>query len=143
MTIPITRSRPFGLPRTPFDPVNGKYLMLGGYIAEIRCFDIIEILDDYLIVNDGQVVALPFLLRRTPFHGLTVEGITYAYTDIGERTATDAESNEEDQVITPSYYEGEQIVSARLSARISSGGKLMEWIDLNSAGRTWAKVEEE
>lgn len=53
--------------------------------------------------TDSVTIAKPYLLRRTPFDGETRNDITYAYTSDFERTATNVDEDEEEQVIVPSY----------------------------------------
>ena len=60
-------------------------------------FVFVEQFDDYITANPklgdevvGQLVkiALPYDLQKTPFDGQTIDGETFAYTGIGERTVT-------------------------------------------------------
>lgn len=132
------REHPFGFPQTPFDPRTGKFLAFGGddeaagaAAAGAAAAVVIEEFGDYLSTSIGRV-SKPWLLRQTPFDGVAFGGVTYEYTEVGARTATDAEDEDvtETQQITPSYVVGEQLLTL--------GG-----VDLNTAGRCWAAVEEE
>lgn len=125
--------------------------------VEVRRFVVVEERSDYLVCRrsggDAAVntedqhtyVAKPYLLRQTPFNGLSRNSISYAYTATGERTATDAEDNTESQVIVPSYVVGDEILAARgiLGGTGVFGGAdsdlALEWVDLNADGRAWAK----
>jgi hypothetical protein len=95
-------------------------------------------------------VAMPFLLRRTPFDGNTRDGITYTYTSDTERTASDG-SDSEKQLIIPTYtiesaadgYDGDLIYAHR-SVRggvdlDDADGEPFSYIDANLDGRAWAR----
>ena len=94
-------------------------------------------------------VAKPYNLRKTPFHGKTINGITYTYTGTQSRTKT-REGATENQVITPAYqvavpgYDGDEIYACKPSG--GTGVKIDDedviWLDINNAGRAWAKVKE-
>jgi hypothetical protein len=64
-------------------------------------------------IGEAVRVAVPYLLRSTPFDGETRNLITYVYdftADPIERTATNASTSEtEDQVIVPSFQYGDTI----------------------------------
>ena len=94
----------------------------------------------------------PWLLRQTPFDGMTRDGITYetkpsGYTypagEVSMRLATNTEDAEEWQRVTPSYSlrsgSGETLAAGELvyAAQIGNG----EYRDLNDAGRSWAAVD--
>jgi hypothetical protein len=94
-------------------------------------------------------VAKPYNLRKTPFHGKTISGITYNYTGAQSRTKTRAStSTTENQVITPAYqvavtgYDGDEIYACKPSGGtgVKIGGVDVVWLDINNAGRAWAKV---
>lgn len=126
--------------------------------VEARRFLVVEVRGDYLVcrraggdaaveTQDRSVyVAKPYLLRQTPFDGLSRGGISYAYTGTAARTATDEDENTENQVIVPSYVVGDEIVAARgiTGGTGTFGGAdsdvALEWMDLNVDGRAWAKV---
>lgn len=122
---------------------------------------------------DGRsfAVAKPYLLMRSPFDGQQVtypgfeslgnEGeitVSYTYLDIGLRTASDVDGNEDDerQRITPDYFVNDIISIARVRAAggdwagivrddpldEDANGQPIEWTDMNSAGRAWAVWEE-
>lgn len=123
----------------------------------VALFQVVSVQTDYLVCNplDGATgvastdvvnVALPYLLRRTPFDGSTREGISYTYTSNIQRTASDG-SDTETQVIVPSYAAGDSIFAMRGVLR-GTGAVLvdgnnnttaLDWIDMNFDGRAWAK----
>lgn len=112
-------------------------------------FKIVSVQTDYLACHswDGTTegsdefkVALPWDLRRTPFHGLTVNAITYTYTSNIQRTATSG-SITETQVITPPYFAGAEIYAFRAGTGgtgVDASGDKLIWQDVNVAGRAWA-----
>ena len=107
--------------------------------------------EDYLECTDSNgfvlSVAKPYALRQTPFHEQTINGVSYNYSSIGARTASDPSEVEADeaQVITPSYYAGEEIVVARNHPTDANGNPIKDsnegsisYTDLDDAGRSWA-----
>ena len=95
--------------------------------------------DDYLVCEDADLntvnVAKPYELRRTPFDGETIGGVTYTYASASEREAVggfDAET----QFITPAYVVGAEIFA--LASQGSTGVTSAEtYIEMNQ-GRAWA-----
>jgi len=93
-------------------------------------------------------IAVPYLLRRTPFDGLSRNAISYTYTSDTERTATDADDDTESQQITPDYVAGDIIYAVRapqggtgVTITNAAGDTVaLEWLDLNADGRAWAQV---
>ena len=150
-TPPLRKKVPFGFPRTPFDPGSGEFLPLADRRL-IRAFTLVEELYDCLRCADehGHAVFVekPYILRKTPFDGETVNDVTYTYTTASLRTATDG-TTEEDQAITPDYYVGEIILAVHRRGvyddpedAASVDGMVVCWTDLNTAGRCWAVVQE-
>ena len=133
----------------------------GGDYRVVR-FRLKAVYDDYLECKqlDGTTevgptvkVAKPYHLRRTPFHGKTINGITYTYTGVQSRTKTRASPSEtENQVIVPAYqeavtgYGGDEIYACKPSGgtgvKIGYKDEDVIWLDINNAGRAWAKVTE-
>lgn len=117
--------------------------------ATVSRFKVQAIHTDYLTCRswDGTTlgsidvnIAMPWDLRRTPFDGQTVNGVTYTYTTDIQRTATDG-TNTETHVITPPYFADAEIYAARGlvgGAGVTVDGAALAWIDLNLAGRAWA-----
>jgi hypothetical protein len=89
-------------------------------------------------------VAKPPELRRTGWHGATLDGITYTYSSGYQRSATDGVDTE-DQVIGPPYtVSGGSVEILALRPALGTGGlgvtfndAAVEWIDLNLAARRW------
>jgi len=121
----------------------------------IALFKVVSVQADYLVCNpydgieagtDAAYVALPYLLRRSPFDGTMRAGITYTYTSNIQRTASDG-SDTETQVIVPSYEVGDLIFAvqgvtrgtAAESTDAANITKPLDWLDLNTDGRAWAK----
>ena len=148
-------ARPFGLASTPFDPKSGTFAALGDH--PVQEFTIVAVGHDVLLCSDRggrpAVIAKPWRLRKSTFHGLTVGGVTYASTDIDERTAT-LGAETEDQVVVPGYAVGEKVLALKryedavscpvLEAEgLGFFGDMRLWLeDANTAGRAWAKVAE-
>ena len=101
-------------------------------------------------VTEGTVdllVALPYLLRKTLFDTLTIDGITYTY-DTNIRRTLDDGTFSEDQVITPRYrgaiggYVGDVIYAARGITRgtgVTVATVPVKLLDMNVDGRAWAR----
>ena len=94
-----------------------------------------------VIGTQNILVALPWLLRRTPFDGQTWHGISYSYTDNQTRQATDSSIPITlTEHITPSYQPGDIIHCARL---VQGGTGVIDQslgvgvLDL-TVGRVWA-----
>jgi len=88
-------------------------------------------------------IARPYLLRQTPFDGLTRDGITYTYTSKILRTADDGNDSITEQII-PKYVNddiiyGIRAVGSGVDVRDDSE-EVLYWLDLNVDGRAWAKV---
>ncbi len=83
-------------------------------------------------------IALPYLLRRTPFDGQTRDGVSYTYTSNVERSASDGVDNET-QVIVPGYVDNDEIWATGTNVIIGGVGVAgVVWLDLNLDGRAWA-----
>jgi len=124
----------------------------------IKMFKVVSVEADYLICHswDGTTegttpitVALPYLLRRTPFDFLTRKNITYTYTTNIEREADNGDDTET-QVIVASYEIGDIIYGSQGvlggTGVIDTAGDSVSWLDLNIDGRYWAmkfETEEE
>ena len=86
--------------------------------------------------SSGPTVSKPYILRRDTYDNETIGGVDYEYVNASTRTATKDMGAESDivetQQILPTYYTGEQIVIVSIDG--------YGWLDLNTAGRTWARV---
>jgi len=126
----------------------------GAGAAQTQMFKVVSVEVDYIVCHawDGEtegqeavLVALPYLLRMTPFDGQTRDGITYDYDSEITRTAT-KDADTEDQVIVPSYIAGDVIFAATgiIGGTDATGpnSEVLDRQDLNVDGRAWAKVAE-
>lgn len=123
--------------------------------AIVAQFVVASVGDDHLVCrtwdgsNQGDadvLVAKPWLLRKTPFHGLTLNGKTYIY-DSGTARNVDDGNEDEDQVIIPSYTDPSGAVIYAVRGVVGGTGVVVEsdpvvWLDLNVDGRAWAKKHE-
>lgn len=141
--------------------------------SKIALFRVEEEKDDYLVCTrfspgvepDPEApsikVAKPYLLRRTPFHGETIDygrgEIRYTYgpandpTEIGTRLAKVMSINEEDdnmedtdvnteesQMISPPYYVGEILTAVQGETGVQDDeATAVSWADLNTGARCW------
>lgn len=141
--------------------------------ATLTVFEIVTVHDDYLMcaavasfsatmqpipvaIAPGAEETLytvwkPWALRKTPFDGLTRDGIGYAYDASGPRLATRVSDNAEEwQEVTPSYVArdavtpiaGDVIYAATLRTIPKASGAEEQYIDANLSGRCWAVTEE-
>lgn len=147
---PVKRSRPFGMPDTPFDPRTGAFMPLAFPEVKVAGFVIDTEHGDFLMCydRDGNEVrvAKPFIFRKSIYDGKTLDGITYVHdADNNVRKGTNEDDEEEWQAITPSYYANEPIFCAafRHEVVIDDDTKVeCRWIDINTAGRCWAVTDE-
>lgn len=91
--------------------------------------------------SQNIIVALPWLLRRTPFDGQTWHGVSYSYTSNFIREATDSSVPITlTERLTPDYQPGDILHCARL---VQGGSGVIDAslgvgaLDL-SVGRVWA-----
>lgn len=102
------------------------------------------VLDDALLCVDDDVerlVAKPYDLRRTPFDGQTINGISYAYSTSQNRIVSSTISGSffrSFQIVAPLYEVGSRILALKLSAD-ATGDEDATWQDMNSTGRAWAR----
>ena len=133
---------------------TGKELVEAG--SGVGMFQVTLVGNDVLVAKswDGEKVASsevsvvkPMLLRSTGIHsaGTFVQlngSFSYAYTNAQERVVTNtADSTTETQVIVPAYetvYPFNVIWAVKgISGGVNGGEEI--WLDLNVAGRAWAK----
>ena len=112
---------------------------------------IVSIGNDYLVccAYDGATPltdSLFFVSKPPELRASRTEwnGITYEYADSQTRTATNADLDEEEQVVVPTYLEGDTIFAV---TNIVSGTGVLDatgedygYLDMNVAGRAWAKA---
>ena len=146
------KSQPFGLPKTPFDPFTGRFAALDPYsntvvkefvVEDITYDDYIRCIEQGLAgtpdeaiddIDENTVyfcVAKAYHLRRTPFDGKTVNSVTYTYSSPQGRQAVASGSNDETQLITPSYYVGDVILALYRDTRIQDeDDAFIEWEEI-------------
>jgi len=142
----------FRMGKTPFDPRTGKFLHFNDE-STVQELTIISVGDegdnanDVLVCKDSKgktlYVAKPYMLQRTPFDGLTVDGVAYAYSTNYARTANDGSDSAVEE-ISPAYvFDGtERILAARIDfPAMSVGPRKVRWVDLNSCGRNWSRPQ--
>ena len=96
------------------------------------------------VVAETITVAKPCTLQMTPWDGVTVDGITYTYTDSQHREADEGGYAPEEQVVDPPYVlDGPcpeiyvHWVANDVDVTVADGG---QWIDLNVDARHWEPV---
>lgn len=122
---------------------NGQ---LSGAGVRVQRFQLVSVATDHLVCRllDGAtvgtanvLVAKPYLLRASI---AARGGLTYTYTSSTERTADDG-SGTEDQIVTPAYVAGDEIVATlvRGGTGVTVASVPVLWLELNQ-GRAWAQV---
>jgi len=111
--------------------------------SSVIVLELVEHFDDYLECVDAAAVtvyvAKPFELRSSTFDGLTVDGVTYAYTSVSEREATDGVDTET-QFITPNYRVGAEIFAVKVrggTGVVTAEPADILYVEINQ-GRAWA-----
>lgn len=149
--IELSLSQPLGNGQVALPPTCTLFIVAEELDDVLRCHTY-SLNDDgeAIIGTDDIYVAKPPLLRKTPFHDKTINGKTYDYTSVNERTVTRvSDSVVEDQKITPDYetedgtYPGDFIfattdVGGGTAATYNS--RRVIWVDVNFDGRAWARV---
>lgn len=115
-----------------------------------RC-KITDVLADYVEVatvaagsdtveGDPFNISKPHALRQSTWAGQTIGSV--AYTAVDEQTRTGVGSETETQLIIPPYFVGDQVFATYVpnDPNATDAGVLM---DVNNAGRAWAKAAEE
>ena len=151
---PVTVLKALGAPGPPSQVVPETRGLF-----QFKMFKVIELDVDVILCNtwnglekgeDEIKVALPFLLRKTPFDAATrVEppraGISYAYSEFHIRIATNEEDETEDQIMV-ALYEPDDLIYAMRGIFGNTGvyhdpdtnEKPVFWLDTNVDGRFWA-----
>lgn len=111
--------------------------------------------NDYLVCRtwDGTTlgstdvnVAKPYTLRRGPFHGQTISGVTYSYITAQRRTLTHTTlipaTASSEEFVTPPYAVNDQILAVEpvggpTGGTVTSSLAAATWEDINSMGRVW------
>lgn len=91
------------------------------------------------------LVAKNYKLRRTPFDGNTIGGITYTYSNALAREATSAScpSLQEIQEVIPTYLVGSDIIYVAQpngGTGVTVGATPVIFIDVNADARAWART---
>jgi len=96
-------------------------------------------LDANGVVGPADIfVQKPWVLRRTPFENLTVNGVAYTYSANGTREADGTET----QKITQDYFLGAEIMVERTNvSMLISPGVFTTLIDTNDSSREWCEPE--
>lgn len=125
-----------------------------GITSSLFTGTITAINNDYLTISyqpDGLdeaedvLIAKPFMLRKTPFDGQTVNSITYAYDEDDENKRIATEDGEDrEEYLRPAYYVGEEITIARIPQEITvendSGAEIeLRYVDANTSGKSWVE----
>ena len=145
-----TLARGIGLPSNLYDAARFQNTVMGRVQLrfKVQFGDYLECVEwDGVTEGATLYVAKPYLLRQTPFDTKTRNSITYAYTSVNERTATDASSNTETQVIVPSYVANDVVYAIngitgdlQIQQADTAGATTdLVFIDMNLDGRAWAK----
>lgn len=129
-----------------FPAIPGSPALLGGPMGMLVRVKSVQ--DDYLVcrawdgVTEGVsdlLVAKPYLLRRTPFHGKTVNGLTYSFVSATQVSVTSGTTTET-WVITRPYSENDLLfVAPAGSTGVNYGTVAVTLFDLNADGRAWAQ----
>lgn len=127
---------------------GGKYIISstgggrggGGSVFDATVTDIGNDAVEATISDATYVIAKPYTLRKTPFDGIEITypngpAITYTYdvTNPQWKRVADNGTYQETQVITPNYFVGETI-------QVVPYGGGAPYIDINTAGRMWARI---
>ncbi len=132
---PATRPQPF-FPLPGLQVFQAQIVVIAIDWLEVNTYQFIE--GGASDVGPAQfAVALPWLLRQTPFNGQTYNGVSYTYTGIHVRTATAGQTSET-QRITPDYVLGDVIYVGRYIRGGTGVSQNLESVDLNLDGRCWA-----
>jgi hypothetical protein len=121
--------------RFKIDAIKGDYLVCLPWDGTTSTTTI-----NGVVIQERFLVARPHLLQTKL---LSHNGITFVYTADQTRTASDGVNPDETQVIVPAYAEEDEIVAMRNltggTGVVSAGGQEVEWFDLNTDARAWAK----
>lgn len=153
----------FNLNKTPYDPFTGNRLPFDPYSNPRKCMcRVLEEHFNYLmcITIESQLlrVAKPIELRSYKQNEdgsnftMTLNGVDYEYSQAypSFRIASDPDGvlYDEQQMVTPTYYKDAWIIAEEMNCIIKYieydgdgnpiGQHLLEWYDINDAGRVWA-----
>lgn len=159
------RARPFGLPRTPFDPRSGTHL--GFMPSGVAVVTVVAEGFDALLAEDRDgrrlLVAKPGPLRKSTFDGATVDGLAddgetaeqKVYTSVtvnSRRCALASDASETwrlerhepylpgDRLVMFRHHEHDRAITTVAEGElegIEAGEHLLDWEDANLACRRW------
>jgi len=86
-------------------------------------------------------IALPYMLRRTPFDGQTRNGVSYSYTNAYTRTASVSGEDDITEHITPSYQAGDVVDAIAAKTGVTYGGNAVT-LKIIGDGRAWGESDE-
>ncbi len=136
---------------------SGVHQRRGRQLGRIQAFIFVSDGDDILEchtwdgVTEGSTtvkIAKPYLLRKTPFHDKTIDGLTFTITGSQRRTVTRTAGGTltEQQRIIPVYrdavddYIGDIVYAIEVdNLNITDDGTVIRWLDLNVDGRQWGR----
>lgn len=136
----------------PYAVGMARFALFGAGGGKVEQSKVVSVFSDYLTcisIRSGTstgtyfAVAKPYKLRRAPFHGQTINGITWTYSTDGSRLATDS-SLSQTEIIVPRYTEGSDliyIINADHTEIADGSGEEITKIDANVDGRAWATGE--
>lgn len=129
---------------------QNKQVVNAPTVPLIQQFVIRDEASDYLICNtwNGRTqgsqdffVAKPFLLRQSTFDGTDDGTFSYAFTGVDAMTVTKTEDDTtEDWEVTMDYEIGDIIYGLAVIRGGIDIETSVDYIDLNTDGRGWAKV---
>jgi hypothetical protein len=133
------------------EPVYGLFGAAGDSV--VPCL-VQSVGNDYLICktyvdstlgDDDLYVAKPFKLRRSPFHGETINSLSYSYLSPIARTVSHASTPTwvMTQTVVPAYTLNFDIIYAISSSKIgmvTEAGSDIKYLDINADARQWARL---
>lgn len=135
----------------PEDTVITRYVRIGGAATAPNRYKIVSVGNDVLLCHtwdgttegaDSIIIAKPYLLRRTPFHGQTRNGVTYSYTNAYTRTASKSGEDNITEIITTSYQAGDIIRAIPGPTDVTYEDEVVMLEDANNDGRDWNESDE-
>ncbi len=134
--------------RSAIDWVRHAKISPDGGSGDLRAYKVVNVSDypdsiechtwDGTDEGDETVhVARPWWLRRTPFHGMTIDGILYTY--MGNTTRDELKGGKTTRKTIQAPYSPGNIIWATPDGRsgVTVDDKALEWIDDNRTARDW------
>lgn len=134
----------------PYAVGKTRWVLFGAAGGNIQCRVASEF-GDYLTVikiNSGTTVgtlfdvAKPYALRKTPFDGVTINGVTRVYSTNLTRVASNSLFGQS-EIIVPNYNLGADIIyiAGVDHSDVFVSSAELKFVDLNMDGRVWAAGE--